>query len=81
MVKDSVSAEVQYSFVKFSLRLGDISVQSKTTTLDVDTSFKNNLLFRVTAASHSYCPLSQAGCEVKKIECGGQRSESWCPIC
>ena len=54
MVKANTLTEVQYSSVKFSLRLGDISVQSKTTPLDVDTSFKNNFLFRITAASLSY---------------------------
>ena len=60
MVGDIAIVEVQDSSVKFSLRLGDISVRSKTTTLDVDTSFKSNFLFRVTVASLSYCPLSRA---------------------
>ena len=60
MVGDIAIVEVQDSSVKFSLWLGDISVRSKTTTLDVDTLFKNNFLFRITVASLSYCPLSRA---------------------
>ena len=59
-VKANTLTEVQYSSIKFSLWLGDISVQSKMTPLDVDTSFKNNFLFHITAAFLSYCPLSQA---------------------
>ena len=44
MVKDIAVAEVRYSSVKFSLRLGDISVQSETTTLDVFTSHLKEFL-------------------------------------
>ena len=38
MVKGIAVAEVRHSSITFSLWLGDVSVQSKTTTLDVDTS-------------------------------------------
>ena len=58
MVKDIAITEVKYSSIEFSLWPGDISVQSKTTMLNVDTSFKIISYSHITAASPSYCPPS-----------------------
>ena len=76
-VKDIAVAEVRYSSVKFSLRLGDISVQSKTTTLDVFTSLlKEFLIPYCRCFPPSYCrpsfPSSWSWCEGGVMD-GGRR--------
>ena len=60
MVKDIAVAEVQYGSIKSSLRLGDISGQSKATTLDVDTSHLEIISYFASPLFPSYCPLSRA---------------------